>query len=706
MLKRLTPDVVMYLMIAWLSAEFVFLGKFSTVSAGDNGEVILPGLISSGLSDSVLHFWDRFSAAGSDRFSEGWHGLVDIWLFKFFPGWLAYQLRVVTLVAVPILSIRYLSERVLKLDGWSSLYIAIAMSLLINPGVLLQSSLGYIPGAIAVLTWLMAKKLSWVRWVAAAATLIFVTQTAYFSQLVPFASAIVFLWFLCIDVRKSVSSWAIILFSVLAINAARLVDFAAMVVVAPQSHISLVRIDRSFQSIMAELLTQPIFLSNALMVLCTALFVYGITRRRLHGKDIKGVLIVFLLALSGPPLGTALQAILVDTVPQIRGYNFTRFNIVIQFFLIIGAGYGFHALLLQFREGRQMIYRSALVVCVGALLWQSAQYKVANVGDWITQGGYVHNFDSPVLAELAENLKDKPIPERAETFQVYPRYLHNYGIETAGGYQALVFKRYFEFWDRVLDPWLQQLDNGGQTRWKDSAGNTFVNTGERNSYRSWRLQIVPPGHRTEVNIGNWVNMKLLALANVGYFISRDKLLDQNLELISGPERSWSSLPRREKIWTNFKANFHGREHLFVYRNKSVLPRVFSVQRLEMHETSAQVLDRLSSMDLNELKTTMVASRDDVPERLRRAKPFSPLDHSVKEYTDDRIVLEVKSEGDSLLFVGNSFSPQWSARIDGARATLFPANHAFWGIPVPQGARKIEFQYLPFSQGTKQRSVRG
>jgi uncharacterized membrane protein YfhO len=48
----------------------------------------------------------------------------------------------------------------------------------------------------------------------------------------------------------------------------------------------------------------------------------------------------------------------------------------------------------------------------------------------------------------------------------------------------------------------------------------------------------------------------------------------------------------------------------------------------------------------------------------------------------------------VLVVSSTFSPFWQCRIDGETSKIFPANHAFWGLLLPAGARQVICHYQP------------
>ncbi len=60
----------------------------------------------------------------------------------------------------------------------------------------------------------------------------------------------------------------------------------------------------------------------------------------------------------------------------------------------------------------------------------------------------------------------------------------------------------------------------------------------------------------------------------------------------------------------------------------------------------------------------------------------------------RIVLEVDARADSILVATNNYSPFWKAAVDGRDSRIFPVDHTFQGVTVPQGRHEVVLTYEP------------
>ena len=66
---------------------------------------------------------------------------------------------------------------------------------------------------------------------------------------------------------------------------------------------------------------------------------------------------------------------------------------------------------------------------------------------------------------------------------------------------------------------------------------------------------------------------------------------------------------------------------------------------------------------------------------------------ILEYSPDKIVLEVTSDGEGILVVSNTYSKYWHAKINGKNTKIFKTNHALWGLKVDKGSRTYVLSVL-------------
>ncbi len=690
-----TPGICLILGIVWLASEFVVAGKFSALYAGDNSEIILPGLLRARFFESLMPLWDRFAAAGSDRESMSFLGMVDLWLFHLLPGWAAYGLRVASQIAVPVLCTYWLARRTFGFAPWTAVFCGFCYALLFSYGMLIDASMYYQIGLVAMLTWLLDRRTSAVRWVLLAGTIFAVAETAYFSRLVPFASVLIVAWFLFIDPRRDWREWIVILVTAVAVIALRAENIVALAAQAQYSHLTLGRIQTTIPDALVHLLRHPFF-STPVHSLCTALFAAGLLFRGQSPLRARGTLALLVIGGVAPVAAVVLQQGLIDHLPFLRGYNMLRFTYIPVSLLPFAAGFGMQALAdrlsmpsQQPRDRKWQVVRFSVIASVLVLVGVSLQVKWVGIREWVTQGTYALNYESPVLEKLAARLQDEPMPVRAETFQMYSTYLNAYGIETASGYQPLFLRRFYDYWGRMIEPWLATIP--GDTAEYERQGTLIASAGP---FRGDKLMLIPAQHKPEWQIGALYRFNMLSLANVGYIVSRDRLTDGSLELLRGTERPWSSLSTWDKLRINFSENFTGRTHLFVYRNRDVLPRIFSVSGVRAFDSDEAVLAAVAAAPVEDYRRHALVRRADLPPSLDEADVYSPVHFKLELYRSDEIRIAVASERKGLLVVTNSFSPYWTCGGADRPVAIFPVYHAFWGLPISAGKDTIVCRYRP------------
>jgi uncharacterized membrane protein YfhO len=64
------------------------------------------------------------------------------------------------------------------------------------------------------------------------------------------------------------------------------------------------------------------------------------------------------------------------------------------------------------------------------------------------------------------------------------------------------------------------------------------------------------------------------------------------------------------------------------------------------------------------------------------------------YRPDALSLKVRSRGDSLLVLSESYYPGWKAWVDGLPATIYRTDVAFRGVYVGDGVHVVRMEFSP------------
>ena len=134
--------------------------------------------------------------------------------------------------------------------------------------------------------------------------------------------------------------------------------------------------------------------------------------------------------------------------------------------------------------------------------------------------------------------------------------------------------------------------------------------------------------------------------------------------------------------------------LYIYKNKRALPRFFLTGKARVLASGADVVAALEKASLDELRSIAFLEQQDISE----LRPFA-LDGeggtvTIKQYSADRIVLDVVSKGREILVVTNNYNRFWKACVEGKEAPLFPVDHTFQGVVVNHGRQEVTLEYAP------------
>jgi hypothetical protein len=65
---------------------------------------------------------------------------------------------------------------------------------------------------------------------------------------------------------------------------------------------------------------------------------------------------------------------------------------------------------------------------------------------------------------------------------------------------------------------------------------------------------------------------------------------------------------------------------------------------------------------------------------------------IKEYVDNRIVIDAHADKPACLLLNDKFDPEWSASVNGKPARIFRANFLMRGVEIPAGRSTVVFTY--------------
>ena len=129
----------------------------------------------------------------------------------------------------------------------------------------------------------------------------------------------------------------------------------------------------------------------------------------------------------------------------------------------------------------------------------------------------------------------------------------------------------------------------------------------------------------------------------------------------------------------------------VWENPHVLPRAFLSYRYEVKPK----LDILHAMHDGTFAPRDVVYFDEAPKGIP-ALEQSPIDSSetatIASYKNESVSIQTKTKGNRLLFMSDTWYPDWTATIDGKETPIYRGDYSFRTVVVPAGSHEVKWTF--------------
>lgn len=252
-----------------------------------------------------------------------------------------------------------------------------------------------------------------------------------------------------------------------------------------------------------------------------------------------------------------------------------------------------------------------------------------------------------------EIFSNTPVTNFFAKTNTYERTLGNYGAETAvyfhlpavDGYDAVYNQRYGEF-------------------------ITFVNSGK---FGESEKSLV----RFEKN-GVYTN-KAVNLLNIRYILH--KITDGHM-------------PWEFPVWSYpngvFTLAYHDSAYE-VYKNNTAFPRAFLVNHYIVEGDPKKMLVAMFNNNFD-LRHEVVVEKDPGISQKGENIGFA----TITTYNPNAVIIETNAKSPALLFLSDSYNPDWQAVVDEQQTSIFRTDYTFRSVKVPAGKHRVKFYYYPKS----------
>jgi hypothetical protein len=129
----------------------------------------------------------------------------------------------------------------------------------------------------------------------------------------------------------------------------------------------------------------------------------------------------------------------------------------------------------------------------------------------------------------------------------------------------------------------------------------------------------------------------------------------------------------------------------VWENPKALPRAFFVRTSKVQD-SLQTLYAMRDGSFDPRDVVFLSK--DAPELASASQ--NPIDSSeridIAKYANEDVEYKTTASADRIMFISDTWYPNWTATIDGKVTPIHKANYAFRAIKVPAGQHTVKFTY--------------
>lgn len=129
----------------------------------------------------------------------------------------------------------------------------------------------------------------------------------------------------------------------------------------------------------------------------------------------------------------------------------------------------------------------------------------------------------------------------------------------------------------------------------------------------------------------------------------------------------------------------------IFENMTVLPKVWVSSEYEVVKEKGALIDRINNLDFSEKKIILESDIE-----LNSNK--GDMVFNLSDFNQDlnKISFDSETSKDALLFLSESYNPDWKALVDGKETKIYRGNYLFQVIVLPVGGHRVEFIYYPKS----------
>lgn len=186
-----------------------------------------------------------------------------------------------------------------------------------------------------------------------------------------------------------------------------------------------------------------------------------------------------------------------------------------------------------------------------------------------------------------------------------------------------------------------------------------------------------------------VGKSLVSLEKQGKYVNRVlDLLGVSIIFHPRPDtfQSWAF-----PVWADGKRykEIYQDEKFQLYRNTAALPRAKVFYDYEVIADGKQLLERFYQEEFD-FRKTLLLETDPGFQKCKIACGEGKA--NITYYSPNKVLIFVETQRPALLFLSDTFYPQWKVKVNGSEKEIYRTDYAFRSVFVPAGKSTVEFYY--------------
>jgi hypothetical protein len=152
------------------------------------------------------------------------------------------------------------------------------------------------------------------------------------------------------------------------------------------------------------------------------------------------------------------------------------------------------------------------------------------------------------------------------------------------------------------------------------------------------------------------------------------------------------------VWKDYKkySVIYQDDKFQLYKNNSAMPRASLFYNFAVIPDGKNLLKKFYADDFDFRNILLLQENPNIVRLVDHKQPEQSIEQAkIVSYTPNKVVIEVNTDQPALLFLSDSYYPNWNAKVNGKEEKIYIADYAFRAVKVPSGQSKVEFEYSLF-----------